>query len=72
MCVSGYDHMHTRITFVQEYEAAIKQMELEKVRVDHEERRKTMGAETEQHQRVRRLLGSRVLVYSTHVSVVLV
>ena len=57
--------MHTCVTFVQEYEAAIKQMELEKVRVDHEERRKTMGSETEQHQRVRQLLGSRVLVYST-------
>ena len=51
--MSGCDHMHTCVTFVQEYEAAIKQMELEKVRVDHEERRKTMGSETEQHQRVR-------------------
>lgn len=39
----------------QEYEAAVKQMELEKVRVEQEERRKTMGAETEQHQRVRLL-----------------
>ena len=38
--------------YVQEYEAAIKQMEGEKARAEHEERRKTLAAETEQHQKV--------------------
>ena len=36
----------------QEYEAAVKQMELDKSRVEHEERRKSLAAETEHHQKV--------------------
>lgn len=39
-------------SFIQEYEAAIKQMDGEKVRMEQEERRKTLAAETEQHQKV--------------------
>ncbi|XP_019852447.1 PREDICTED: ATPase family AAA domain-containing protein 3-like, partial [Amphimedon queenslandica] len=36
---------------IKEYEAAIKQMEADKARIEHEERRKTLAAETEQHQK---------------------
>uniref|UniRef100_A0A1X7UTJ6 ATPase family AAA domain-containing protein n=1 Tax=Amphimedon queenslandica TaxID=400682 RepID=A0A1X7UTJ6_AMPQE len=38
---------------IKEYEAAIKQMEADKARIEHEERRKTLAAETEQHQKRR-------------------
>ena len=42
--------------FVKEYETAIKQMELDRSRVDHEERRKTLAAETEQYQKVSKIV----------------
>ena len=35
---------------LQKHQAYVKQFEVEKVRADHEERRKTMGAEVKQHQ----------------------
>ena len=35
---------------LQKQEAAIRQLETERVRVDQEERRKTLSAETQQHQ----------------------
>lgn len=38
-------------------------MELEKKRVDHEERRKTLAAETEQHQKVTESLHTAIHVH---------
>ncbi|CAI8021972.1 ATPase family AAA domain-containing protein 3-A [Geodia barretti] len=35
---------------IAKHQAYVKQFEVEKVRTDHEERRKTMGAEVKQHQ----------------------
>ena len=37
----------------QEYEAQIKQFEVNRTRVEQEEKRKTLAAETKQHQEVR-------------------
>lgn len=42
----------------QEYEAAVEQFKSEQIRVQAEERRKTLSEETRQHQAVR---GSQVL-----------
>ncbi len=35
---------------LQSHEAAIRQFEVERVKVEQEEKRKTLGAETQQHQ----------------------
>ena len=37
---------------LQEYEASIQQIQMDKVRVEQEEKRKTLAAETQQHQQV--------------------
>lgn len=42
------------IVVVQEYEAAVEQLKGEQIRVQGEERRKTLNEETKQHQAVRR------------------
>ena len=44
-----HSHPHT-LTPSQKHQAYVKQLEVERVRADHEERRKTMGAEVKQHQ----------------------
>lgn len=41
----------------QEYEAAVEQLKSEQIRVQAEERRKTLSEETRQHQAVRGALG---------------
>lgn len=46
--------------FHQEYEAAIEQLKNEQIRVQAEERRKTLNEETKQHQAVREWGGSQV------------
>ena len=37
---------------VQEYEAHVKQFEVDRTRVEQEEKRKTLATETKQHQEV--------------------
>ena len=49
--ISSLPHLHPFIT-VQEYEAQIKQFEVNRTRVEQEEKRKTLAAETKQHQEV--------------------
>lgn len=39
---------------LQEFEANIEGMKLDKVRVEQEEKRKTLAAETQQHQQVQK------------------
>ena len=36
---------------LQKHQAYVKQFEVEKVKIEHEERKKTMGAEVKQHQK---------------------
>lgn len=45
----------------QEYEAAIEQLKNEQIRVQAEERRKTLSEETKQHQAVRGRGGSYLI-----------
>lgn len=44
----------SHVVVVQEYEAAVEQLKGEQIRVQGEERRKTLNEETKQHQAVRR------------------
>ena len=54
---------------VQEYEAQIKQFEVNRTRVEQEEKRKTLAAETKQHQEVGlcALLAWRFSLWYTHI-----
>ena len=52
LCSSELYSMFLTLSF-QEFEANIEGMKLDKVRVEQEEKRKTLAAETQQHQQVK-------------------
>ena len=43
-------NVHACLCLLQKHEAAIRQFETERLRVEQEEKRKTLSAETQQHQ----------------------